>query len=81
LAEKLRSLFTLFASHIVQHAASILEKNNNTKEGEVILINKNYKISLSQIIILHYYSEEITLDTRSKQTILNVRGAILSAPP
>lgn len=76
LAEKLRSLFTLFASHIVQHAASILEKNNKTKEGEDILINKNYKICSSHgpcpnvyvqgfvfILHLHFYRSIFSLSS------------------
>lgn len=76
LAEKLRSLFTLFASHIVQHAASILEKNNKTKEGEDILINKHYKICISHgpcpnvyvqgfvfILHLHFYRSVFSLSS------------------
>ncbi|XP_060600074.1 HEAT repeat-containing protein 1-like [Ruditapes philippinarum] len=34
LAERLRSLFTLFAGHIISHAAKMLDENNNIKREE-----------------------------------------------
>ncbi|OWF38112.1 HEAT repeat-containing protein 1-like [Mizuhopecten yessoensis] len=34
LAEKLKSLFTLFAGHFVQHAADLLDLNNSSKTGK-----------------------------------------------
>ena len=38
LAEKLRSLFTLFAGHIISHAANMLENNNISKTSKLLKI-------------------------------------------
>jgi hypothetical protein len=40
LAERLRSLFTLFAGHIISHAAKMLDENNNIKRGKILIFSK-----------------------------------------
>jgi len=48
LAERLRSLFTLFAGHIVSHAATMLDENNSFKTG---ILNKGIYILLYKLEI------------------------------
>ncbi|XP_071145410.1 HEAT repeat-containing protein 1-like isoform X1 [Mytilus edulis] len=55
LAEKLRSLFTLFASHIVQHAASIIEKNNISKAEEPYFCKGNRGRRLSNQLLCYIF--------------------------
>lgn len=60
LAEKMQSLFTIFASHIVVHAAQVFKDNNKQITGNIPIwfpqlftaLNKKYAISFGSDMLI-----------------------------
>lgn len=64
LAEKMQSLFTIFASHIVVHAAQVLKDNNKQITGNIPIwfpqlftaLNKKYAISFGSDMLIIWWT-------------------------
>ncbi|XP_053394592.1 HEAT repeat-containing protein 1-like isoform X2 [Mercenaria mercenaria] len=70
LAERLRSLFTLFAGHIITHAAKMLDENNNMKQEDKFFQADNAKYSRSCQLL------EFILDCINKCCVYDTEGFI-----
>ncbi|XP_064605769.1 LOW QUALITY PROTEIN: HEAT repeat-containing protein 1-like [Liolophura sinensis] len=56
LAEKLRSLFTLFAGHIIKHTARMLDENNNSKDGDLFFGSGREAEQKADQLLIYLYS-------------------------
>ncbi|XP_052257206.1 HEAT repeat-containing protein 1-like isoform X2 [Dreissena polymorpha] len=70
LSEKLRSLFTLFAGHVVDHAAKILDENNSIKTGKKFFPSDKAKRRKSCLLL------QYVLGTVTKCCLYDTQGFV-----